>query len=85
MFNNTLWPDFTRIKSENRVPVLALKSFKPGSTFKIGRYTVKSIPVTHPVESCGFVISDAHSTMAISGWSGLKVTTPLRTVPPPST
>ncbi len=70
MFNNVLWPDFTRIKSEKKVPVLQLKSFKPGATFKIGRYTIKSIPVTHPVESCGFVISDSTATMAISGDTG---------------
>jgi cAMP phosphodiesterase len=70
MFNNVLWPDFTRIKSEKKVPVLALKAFKPGASFKIGPYTVKSIPVTHPVESCGFVISDGNSTMAISGDTG---------------
>jgi cAMP phosphodiesterase len=70
MFNNVLWPDFTRIKSEKKVPVLQLKPFKPGATFKVGRYTVKSIPVTHPVESCGFVISDGSATMAISGDTG---------------
>jgi cAMP phosphodiesterase len=70
MFNGVLWPDFTRIKNGKKVPVLALKSFKPGATFKIGRYTVKSIPVTHPVESCGFVISDGNTTMAISGDTG---------------
>jgi cAMP phosphodiesterase len=70
MFNNVLWPDFTRIKSEKKVPVLQLKSFKPGSAFKIGRYSVKSIPVTHPVESCGFVITDGSSSMAISGDTG---------------
>lgn len=70
MFNNVLWPDFTRIKSEKRVPVLKLKPFKAGATFKIGKYTVKSIPVTHPVESCGFVLSDGQTTMAISGDTG---------------
>jgi cAMP phosphodiesterase len=70
MFNNVLWPDFTRIKSENKVPVLQLKSFKPGAAFKIGKYSVKSIPVTHPVESCGFVLTDGTTTMAISGDTG---------------
>jgi ribonuclease BN (tRNA processing enzyme) len=70
MFNDVLWPDFTRIKNGKKTPVLKLKSFKAGATFKIGRYTVKSIPVSHPVESCGFVISDGTSTMAISGDTG---------------
>jgi cAMP phosphodiesterase len=70
MFNDVLWPDFTRIKTPKKKPVLQLKQFKAGSTFKIGRYTVKSIPVTHPVESCGFVIRDGETSMAISGDTG---------------
>lgn len=69
LFNNVLWPDFTRIPSK-KAPVYRLKPFKSGATVKIGRYTVKSIPVTHPVESCGFVISDGHSSMAMSGDTG---------------
>jgi ribonuclease BN (tRNA processing enzyme) len=71
MFNDVLWPDFTRIKTQKKKnPVLVLKQFKAGATFKIGKYTVKSIPVTHPVESCGFVISDGQTAMAISGDTG---------------
>ena len=29
MFNDVLWPDFTKIKSNKKAPVLQLKSFKP--------------------------------------------------------
>lgn len=70
MFNDVLWPDFTRIKGHTKKPILKLKSFRAGATFKIGPYAVKSIPVDHPVESCGFVISHAGSTLAISGDTG---------------
>ena len=69
MFNNSLWPDFTQIPTKKR-PVLQLKSFKAGSTFKIGKYTVRSIPVTHPVESCGFVVTNGSSSVAMSGDTG---------------
>jgi cAMP phosphodiesterase len=69
MFNNVLWPDFTAIPTKKN-PVLQLKPFKAGATVKIGKYTVKTIPVSHPVESCGFIISDGHSTMAMSGDTG---------------
>lgn len=69
MFNNELWPDFTKIPTA-KAPVLKLKAFKAGASFKIGPYQVKSIPVSHPVESCGFVISDGHTTMAMSGDTG---------------
>lgn len=69
LFNNVLWPDFTAIPTK-KAPVFKLKSFKSGATIQIGKYKVKSIPVTHPVESCGFVISDGQSSMAMSGDTG---------------
>jgi ribonuclease BN (tRNA processing enzyme) len=69
MFNDFLWPDFTRIPTKSK-PVLQLKPFKAGGSLQIGRYKIQSIPVSHPVESCGFVISDGASTLAMSGDTG---------------
>ena len=69
MFNNELWPDFTRIPSR-KAPVLQIKSFRAGATFQAGPYTVKSVPVTHPVESCGFVVSRDGVSLGISGDTG---------------
>ena len=69
MFNNSLWPDFTRIPTPKH-PVLQIKSFRAGASFKIGRYQVQSIPVTHPVESCGFVVTDGAVSVAMSGDTG---------------
>ncbi|RKH19494.1 3',5'-cyclic-nucleotide phosphodiesterase [Corallococcus praedator] len=69
MFNNALWPDFTRIPTRHK-PVLAIKTFRAGSTFQVGPYTVRSVPVSHPVESCAFIISDGKSSLAMSGDTG---------------
>jgi len=69
MFNDELWPDFTKIPSASE-PVLRLKPFKAGSTFKVNGYTVRSVPVSHPVESCGFVVSDERVSLAMSGDTG---------------
>ena len=70
MFNGSLWPDFTRIPSRKK-PVMQLKSFRAGATFRIDdRYTVKTVKVSHPVESCGFVISDGKSALGMSGDTG---------------
>lgn len=69
LFNDLLWPDFTRIPSKKK-PVFKLKAFKSGAKVKIGRYQISSVPVSHPVDSCGFVISDGSSTMAMSGDTG---------------
>ena len=69
MFNNALWPDFTRIPTRKE-PVLRIKPFRAGSTFQVGAYTVQSIPVHHPVESCGFVITRGRTSLGMSGDTG---------------
>ena len=69
MFNNALWPDFTTIPSSKN-PVFKIKPFKAGSSFKVGKYDVRTVPVTHPVESCGFVVSNGKTAVAMSGDTG---------------
>lgn len=69
LFNNVLWPDFTKIPTKKN-PVFKLRSFRAGASIKVGAYDVKSVLVSHPVESCGYVISDGRSSMAISGDTG---------------
>lgn len=69
VFNGELWPDFTRIPS-HRAPVIEIRAFEPSRPFKAGRYTVSPVPVAHPVESVGFVISDGRSAIAVSGDTG---------------
>jgi len=69
LFNDVLWPDFTVIPSK-RHPTFRLRPFKAGATVKVGPYRVRSVPVSHPVESCGFVISDGTSALGISGDTG---------------
>jgi cAMP phosphodiesterase len=69
LFNNVLWPDFTRIPTRQD-PVFKLRSFRAGASVKIGGYQVKSVLVSHPVESCGYVISKGGVAMAISGDTG---------------
>ena len=46
MFNDSLWPDFTRIPTRKN-PVLTIKPFRPGSRFKVGKYTVQWV-LTRP-------------------------------------
>lgn len=69
IFNNVLWPDFTKIPTPKN-PVFKLRSFKAGASVKIGKYAVRSVLVSHPVESCGYVVSDGTSAFAISGDTG---------------
>ena len=69
VFNDELWPDFTRIPDQ-RDPVLEIIPFDPERPFKAGRYTVSPVPVCHPVESVGFVLSDGKTAIAVSGDTG---------------
>ena len=69
VFNDELWPDFTRIPDLAR-PVIEIVPFDPGRPFRIGKYAIAPVPVEHPVESVGFVLSDGRSAIAISGDTG---------------
>jgi len=69
LFNGRLWPDFTRIPSAEE-PTFRLRSFAPGDSFQVGAFAVRSIPVEHPVESCGFVVQRNGAALAISGDTG---------------
>jgi ribonuclease BN (tRNA processing enzyme) len=69
IFNDALWPDFTRIPSKQK-PIIKIHTFRAGSVFEVGKYKIRSVPVTHPVESCGFVVSNGHSALAMSGDTG---------------
>ncbi len=69
VFNDELWPDFTKIPDLDR-PVIEIVPFDPARPFRIGKYAITPVPVDHPVESVGFVLSDGRTTIAISGDTG---------------
>jgi ribonuclease BN (tRNA processing enzyme) len=69
VFNGRLWPDFTRIPDPRR-PVIEIVPFDPRRPFRAGRYRFQPVPVRHPVESVGFIISDGRTTIGISGDTG---------------
>jgi cAMP phosphodiesterase len=69
VFNDEMWPDFTRIPTPAK-PILKMRTFRPGARFTVGRYSVQTIPVTHPVESCAFVVTEGKTTIAMSGDTG---------------
>ncbi len=69
VFNDRLWPDFTRIP-DRRNPVVRILPFDPARPFQVGKYAVHPVPVCHPVESVGLVISKGRSAFAVSGDTG---------------
>lgn len=86
-FNNRLWPDFTELPTA-RSPTLRLIELPLNKSVKIGQYRVTAIPVTHPVESVGYLVKDDTGTLGISGdtgpterfWEALNATKDLKTL-----
>ncbi len=69
VFNDVLWPDFTVIPTR-RLPVLRLKPFAIGGRKKVGRFDFRSVLVSHPVPTSGYIVSDGTGSFAISGDTG---------------
>lgn len=68
-FNDRLWPDFTRIPSRKN-PTFSFHVFKAGREFEVGGLRVLPVPVTHTVESMGFIIRGESGSFAFSGDTG---------------
>ena len=56
LFNNQVWPDFTRITGPTqRTPVLRLRRLQTGKAVKVGDHTVTAIEVGHVVPTVAFL------------------------------
>lgn len=66
IFNNIIWPDFTRIPN-HRTPVLRYQEMVPGEQRTIGESTVEMIPVNHAVPAAGYRVSGSSGSVAFSG------------------
>jgi 3',5'-cyclic-nucleotide phosphodiesterase len=68
-FNNLIWPDFTQIPSKAK-PTLRFVELKPERRTQLGDYWVRSVLVTHTIESAGFIVEGPDATIAYSGDTG---------------
>ncbi len=66
IFNWSVYPDFAEL-SNSLGSVLEYVPFNPQTPFAIGDLEITPISVNHKVPSCGFVVSDGGSTIALSG------------------
>ncbi len=57
LFNNILWPDFTRIP-DARNPVLKLERITPRKPFQVCGHTIIAYRVNHSVPAVGYIIED---------------------------
>ncbi len=69
LFNNDLWPDFTRIPN-NLLPTVTFRAIEPGRPFSINGLTAVAVAVNHVVPTWGYLVSDGGSTVAFSSDTG---------------
>lgn len=70
IFNDRIWPDFTRIPSARR-PVLKFRALSPSRAVAIGGYKVRMEKVSHTVPAYGFIVENAgKKAIAYAGDTG---------------
>ncbi|SAK87108.1 ribonuclease Z [Caballeronia glebae] len=66
IFNNLIWPDFTRIPSPD-APGVRFEALEVGECFALNGRTVTALPARHSVPSMGIAVSSAEACLAFSG------------------
>lgn len=66
IFNWSVYPRFSELENAFG-PVMRYIEFTPGKEFSVRGYNVLPIEVNHKVQSCGFIIDDGSSTIALTG------------------
>ena len=66
LFNDVIWPDFTKIPSEERA-ILRLRECNPGDTVKVRHRRFNAVDVRHSVPSLGYTVQNSCGAFAVSG------------------
>ena len=69
VFNNILWPDFTKIPHAD-VPVVKYRTLAEDVEQRVGGLWVTPISVSHTVPTAGFVVHDGSTGLIYSGDTG---------------
>jgi cAMP phosphodiesterase len=66
LFNDVIWPDFTKIPDEDNA-MLRLRVCNPGDTVQIGHRNFNAVDVRHSVPSLGYTVRNSGGAFAVSG------------------
>jgi ribonuclease BN (tRNA processing enzyme) len=69
LLNGLIWPDFTRIPSQEN-PVLSFREIPPEEEFSAAGFRITAFAVNHSVPAVGFRISKGPSTLIYTGDTG---------------
>jgi ribonuclease BN (tRNA processing enzyme) len=66
VFNNIIWPDFSRIPTAQQ-PFMRYQTLPAGGAVTLGALRVQSIPVNHVVPGVGYLVGAGQGSLAFSG------------------
>lgn len=66
IFNNVIWPDFSRLPSADE-PVMKYKVMQPGEVTEINNRKIEMVKVNHIVPGVGYRVESATGSFAFSG------------------
>jgi ribonuclease BN (tRNA processing enzyme) len=69
LFNNVIWPDFSRIPSVKK-PLIKFRSIKPGRKMTIDGLQIRAIDLHHTVETLGYLIEGHGKAVIFLGDTG---------------
>jgi ribonuclease BN (tRNA processing enzyme) len=69
LFNDQLWPDFTRLPSAD-APVLSLAPFAQGEVLQLGARRIEVLSARHSVPAVGFAVHAAAGAWVFTGDTG---------------
>jgi cAMP phosphodiesterase len=72
IFNNTIWPDFSKIPSREK-PCLGFEVIDIGQTIAIGDVEITALPVNHSIPANGYWIDSGHGALVFSGDTGPSI------------
>lgn len=69
IFNDCIWPDFTRLPSADS-PVLTFQAIEPGDVIDVGSRRIEVIAAAHIVPAVSYRVQDGPASFAFSGDTG---------------
>jgi ribonuclease BN (tRNA processing enzyme) len=66
IFNNVIWPDFTRIPSP-QAPLMSFHTIEVGQTLEIAGKQIEALPAVHAVPAVGYAVSKGEACWVFSG------------------
>ena len=69
LFNDILWPDFTKIPSPE-APAIIFREIRPLQATQFGAYAVTACPVNHAVPAVGYLVQKGRRSLLFSGDTG---------------